>query len=185
MRVVDVAGHQQYRYPGPRLASAADQFGAVHARHREISKQQIDPLVVVEARQCVRPAFGFDRPEAELGEVIYENPTHFRIVIRHQYDLVGRHRDHVVAWNGTLEAVMGEPLGPAQINVDRGSLAHNALDRDRAAALLGQSVDLGQSESGALALLLCREERLKHLGEHLLADADTVVDYRDPDKIAA
>src|SRR5215217_185247 len=72
-----------------------------------------------------------------------------------------------------------------QADGELGERAGFALDRDRAAMLLGDDVVADrQAEPGALAGRLGREERLEQPGPVFRRDADAVVVYPDLDHIA-
>ena len=72
-----------------------------------------------------------------------------------------------------------------QADGEFGELADPAVDRDRAAMLLGDDVIADrEAQPGALAGRLRREERLEQLVAQLGANAGAVVAHRDLDRIA-
>jgi hypothetical protein len=68
----------------------------------------------------------------------------------------------------------------AEIQVDCGALARHGIDRDVAAQLDHEAVDLGQAQARAL-LALGGEERLQGLAPHVFLHADTAVGHGQPD----
>jgi hypothetical protein len=77
----------------------------------------------------------------------------------------------------------GAPRGRQQ-DVDRRALARPRCRSAGPAGLLGDAVDLGEAEAGALAERLGREERLggagEHVGRHALPVSATVIRTKSP-----
>ncbi len=71
-----------------------------------------------------------------------------------------------------------------QVDFDRGPLAHLGIDSDVPAGLLDEAVDLAEAEACTLADLLCSEERVEGLGDHLLRHSGAGVCNRDKQVLA-
>src|SRR6516162_11645376 len=77
------------------------------------------------------------------------------------------------------------PRGARQADRELGELALPAVDRDRAAVLLGDNVPADrQAEPGPFAGRFGREERLKQLVPDLGCNAGAVVAHLDFDRLA-
>ena len=68
-----------------------------------------------------------------------------------------------------------------QKDAEAGALADNAFDLEAAAVVLNHAVGDAQSQSGAVADALGREERVEDLRQVLVGDAAAVVGHLDDD----
>src|SRR3546814_8800852 len=65
---------------------------------------------------------------------------------------------------------------------DGGALALHRIDRQLAARLADEAVDLAQAKAGSLAHVLGGEERLQHAVDHMLGNTRARVAHRSEEK---
>ena len=140
---------------GARQRQPVDVAGQHH-----VGEDEIDRLAGVEHSE--RFARALDRAGAviELFEQRDGDGAHVRIVLDHQngFALAAPLRRLLGGRNG------GDRRAAARhIDRDGGAAADFARDRDRAAGLLREAIDLRQAEPGAFAGRLGGEERLEDL----------------------
>ena len=146
----------------PRLAGEREPVHA--ARHDQVGEEQVDLRMVAQDLQGLAAVA---RHEGDVAVIAQDRPGelgHIGPVVHDQDRLAAR---PLLDGRGRRALLAGRSVGRREAQAHGGALPRHRFDLDRAARLLGEAVDHGQAEPGALALFLGGEERVHHPRQHL------------------
>src|SRR5690606_10254382 len=178
-RVLRVAGQEQHRQIRSMSESGICQFPPGKPGQTDIRQQKIDREVILQHRERCSGIPRFAATIPRLTEQFRDHHTHRWHVFDDQYVLAIAH-GRVIDGAHWLTRCAGGPEAPRHL----GALAHAAAYTRLTGGLPGETVDGRQTETGAMAERLGREERIEDLADDFGIDADAVVPDAERDVAA-
>ena len=170
--LVEVESEAVVRDLRPDLTHLLRQLHTIHmARHDHIRQQQIDTRLMLDALQCTCRIFSPQHTVAHIRQIAGGDVEQVRLIIDNQCNRAVR------SPVTRLYADTGAPLRNHIFSHDWQEQGHGsaypllAVDFHAATRLPRKSVDHRQAQTGALAPLLGREERLEHALDQFIRDA--------------
>src|SRR5689334_2077184 len=172
---IAMASDDDDRQSGPCGVDGFSEFNAIHFRHSEICKNEVDLKVVCNQPKRFLSTLGCECCISERSEHPQGGLEYHLIVVDDEDTQLPPHPRALLGNIQIPFLISCSDLGARQEDRHRSALADACLDPDAATRLFGETEDLRQSEARTFPPFFRRKEGFEHVREHIVRNTDAGV----------